>query len=68
MTYLATGSRTCPGPFSRRSFLQMGAVGLGGMSLADVLRSRAASGEPSGGNQEHALIFIWLRRTWRCTT
>jgi hypothetical protein len=48
----------CPAPVNRRSFLHMGAVGLGGLSLADVLRRRAAA--ENGGPQDTSLIFIWL--------
>lgn len=52
----------CVGPVSRRSFLQWGALGLGGLSLADVLRLRAAA---SSGPERHrdldtSIIFIWL--------
>src|SRR5579885_3576931 len=36
--------RPCDG-VSRRDFLRAGALGLGGLTLADVLRLRAASGE-----------------------
>ena len=37
----------CRGPISRRSFLTMGTLGLGGLSLADAMRVRAAAGETS---------------------
>lgn len=48
----------CAGPVSRRSFLKVGAVGLGGLGLSDVLRLRAAAGE--GTSPDTSLIFIWL--------
>jgi hypothetical protein len=48
----------CSGPVSRRGFLKVGAVGLGGLSMADVFRLRAeASAESS---PETSLIFVWL--------
>jgi uncharacterized protein (DUF1501 family) len=42
---------------SRRWFLQTGLAGLAGLSLPDVLRSRAAG---SGGGERKAVILIWL--------
>jgi hypothetical protein len=53
----------CAGPVSRRSFLQWGALGLGGLSLADAMRVRAAaSGSPTSGHRDldTSVIFIWL--------
>ncbi|HAW27478.1 MAG TPA: DUF1501 domain-containing protein, partial [Planctomycetaceae bacterium] len=53
----------CPGPLSRRSFLEAGYMALGGMGLADLLRQRvlANSLNPQAGNREDtAVIFIWL--------
>jgi uncharacterized protein (DUF1501 family) len=41
---------------NRRDFLQVGALGLGGLTLADVLRLRAESGNPS----PRAVIMICL--------
>lgn len=49
-------NRTCDG-ISRRSFLQAGALGLGGLSLADVLRLRAQA--PSG-KKPRAVIMVVL--------
>jgi hypothetical protein len=34
----------CPGPTSRREFLGLGALSLGGLALSDVMRARAATG------------------------
>ena len=34
----------CPGPVSRREFMQVGALALGGLTLSEVLAARAASG------------------------
>jgi uncharacterized protein (DUF1501 family) len=47
----------CPGPPSRRDFLHAGALTLGGLTLADVLRGRAAAGEP---NSDTAVILLYL--------
>ena len=48
----------CPGPVSRRSFLQAAAIGLGGYGLNHTLalRARAAADVP----QDTACIFVWL--------
>ena len=53
------GVGRCPGPVSRRSFLQLGTLGVAGLSLADVLRLRAEAGEPVS-NSDTSIIFIWL--------
>jgi hypothetical protein len=52
-------NRKCPGPVSRRSFLQTGALGLGGLSLADVMRMRANAGG-IGADPDTSVIFIWM--------
>jgi|GEM_PF-5366404 len=48
----------CPGPVSPRSFLQAGAVGVGGLGLNHLMasRARAAAGAP----KDTACIFVWL--------
>jgi Protein of unknown function (DUF1501) len=46
---------------SRRGFLQVGALGLGGLTLADALRARAsASPGRDGTAPERSVILIWL--------
>ena len=50
--------RLCDGT-SRRSFLKAGALGLGGLTMADVLRLRAAAGSPDSA-PETSVIFIEL--------
>src|SRR5437762_704066 len=47
----------CPGPMHRREFLKVGALALGGMSLADVLKARAASGQERA---DTSVIFLYL--------
>ncbi len=57
LTIQGSGStRYCDG-FSRRSFLKLGALGIGGLTLADLLRAEAAAGI---GNSHKALINIHL--------
>jgi hypothetical protein len=52
-------SKQCPGPTSRRSFLKMGALGVGGLGMSDVFRMRAAAGQ-SNVAPDTSVIFIWL--------
>ncbi|RMG40452.1 MAG: DUF1501 domain-containing protein, partial [Planctomycetota bacterium] len=61
MNTQATAHRSfrCPGPIRRRAALQWGALGLGGLSLADCLRLKAQAGTASKP-PETAVIFIWL--------
>ena len=56
LTVWGTKDRFCDG-ISRRNFLQVGALGLGGLSLADVLRLRAVAGTKSPAK---AVIMICL--------
>ncbi|MGE5191213.1 MAG: DUF1501 domain-containing protein [Deltaproteobacteria bacterium] len=49
---------SCPGPLSRRSFLQAGALGLWGIGMGDLLRLRA-EGAPAA-EPDTSVIFIWL--------
>ena len=48
----------CPGPVSRRSFLQAGAVGVGGLGLNHLMamQARAAANAPN----DTSCIFVWL--------
>jgi hypothetical protein len=50
--------RTCDG-VTRRSFLKVGALGVGGLSLADVLRLQAQA-SPEARSQDKAVIMIFL--------
>ena len=54
-----TNSSRCIGPISRRSFLKVGTLGVGGLSLSDVFRLRAAAGETNVA-PDTSVIFIWL--------
>ena len=44
---------------SRRSFLRAGMLGVGGLSLAELLRRQAAAG--SQAPREHSVIILWMR-------
>ncbi len=50
----------CPGPMSRRSFLQIGAVGFGALGMSDLLRLRAEAKPAGGAAPDTSIIFIWM--------
>jgi hypothetical protein len=58
MRIFGGGARDCDG-VTRRSFLQAGVLGLGGMSLPDLLRLRA-EGAVSVAGRGRSVILFWL--------
>lgn len=50
----------CPGPISRRSFLEVGALALGGLGLGDLLRLRSKAQGNTGPDPDTAVILLWL--------
>lgn len=50
----------CPGPVSRRDALRIGALGVGGMCLSDLLRLREASASQVAPAPDTSVIFVWL--------
>ncbi len=56
LTFLGRQSRYCDG-ISRRNFLHIGGLALGGIALPDLLRAEASSGV---GRSEKAIIMIYL--------
>jgi hypothetical protein len=57
-----TGSRnrtTCDGA-SRRDFLRAGALGLGGWTLADLLRARTAAAASGQSTRSTSVVWLWL--------
>src|SRR6516164_3970388 len=51
--------RTCDG-VSRRNFLRVGALGVGGLTLADLLRARSAAADQGVSTKDTAVILLWL--------
>jgi hypothetical protein len=58
LTVWGSRRRLCDG-LSRRDFLRAGALGVGGLSLADLLRVRAR-GEGRAGSPGKAIIMVYL--------
>src|SRR5438552_3547334 len=56
-------TRNYRGTVSRRDALRVGALALGGVTLADVLRLRGRAGEGAreSGARAKSVIMIWLR-------
>jgi hypothetical protein len=53
------GYRSCDG-MSRRSLLKVGVLGLGGLTLADMLRIKACAAEAGERTRDTAVILLWL--------
>ncbi len=52
-------SRPCPGPMSRRHFLQIGALALGGLGAPGIVPWKLRADE-SGATTDTSVILIWL--------
>src|SRR5580704_15804775 len=50
-------SAPCPGPITRREFLQAGLLALGGLGLSDVFAARAHAGE---SRRDASVILLYL--------
>ena len=47
----------CHGPISRRGFMQLGALAMGGGTLADVLAARVAAGQPAAPDTSVIMLY-----------
>src|SRR3569833_4424625 len=60
LSVFGSGARDCDGA-SRRSFLQAGRLGLGGLALADLLRLRARGAATAAApRNDRSVILFWL--------
>ncbi|MEZ6141895.1 MAG: DUF1501 domain-containing protein [Zavarzinella sp.] len=61
MLTLQTNSRhtNCEGT-SRRDFIRIGALGMGALTLPDLLRARAASTVAGSSSKNTSVIWVWL--------
>jgi hypothetical protein len=53
-------SRSCPGPLSRRDFLRVGSLALGGIGLSNLPGLRAAARDAGRPTPDTSVIFLWL--------
>jgi hypothetical protein len=53
-------TRSCPGPISRRHFLKVGALTLGGVGLQGVMPWKLRAADPGDSAPETAVILVWL--------
>src|SRR5215831_13700273 len=58
LDFIGQGPRTCDG-VSRRTFLKVGALAVGGLSLPGLLRRRAVA-SPGSSTSRKSVILIWL--------
>jgi hypothetical protein len=58
LDFIGRGQRTCDG-VSRRTFLKVGTLAIGGLSLPGLLRQRAAA-SPGTSAPRKSVILIWL--------
>src|SRR5262245_295752 len=59
ITLIGRGYRTCDG-VTRRNFLSVGSLALGGLSLAGLLRQRALAREIANPSRAKSVILVWL--------
>src|SRR5690242_5139165 len=52
-------TRNCEG-VSRRDFLRVGALGMGGLTLADFLRLRATAAQTAKAPKAKSVIQLWM--------
>lgn len=52
-----TATRLCPGPLRRREFLRAGTLALGGLTLPELIRTRAEAGT---SHSETSVILFWM--------
>lgn len=58
--FFPTNARRCCGPISRRSFLEIGGLGLLGLGMSDFLRAESIAKAGGRKLKDKAVIFIWL--------
>ena len=52
--------RHCQG-YSRRDFLRIGSLGLGGLMLPDLLRARAAAAAEGRPTRDRSVVLLFLQ-------
>lgn len=57
---MSTGTNSCRGPSSRRSFLQAGALAATGLGLSDLFRLETIAKQTGKNLRDTSVIFVWL--------
>ncbi|MEZ6113276.1 MAG: DUF1501 domain-containing protein, partial [Pirellulaceae bacterium] len=58
---MKTRTARCAGPVSRRTFLQIGSMAVGGLGFGDMLRLRSqAAAATAKAEPDTSVIFVWL--------
>ena len=50
----------CPGPISRRGFLEIGSTAFAALGLSNMLRLRAEAASAVGADTDTSVVFVWL--------
>jgi hypothetical protein len=58
LDFIGRGRRTCDG-ISRRGFLRVGGLAIGGLTLPNLLRLRAAADSSTRGHKRRSVILFW---------
>ncbi len=58
---MKTPNKLCPGPVSRRSFLEAGSLAMGGLALNDLLKLRSLANDSGKKQSDTSIILIWLQ-------
>ena len=53
-------AKRCPGPVSRRTFLEIGGISILGLGMSDYLRYQAEAASRGDDMSDTSVIFIWL--------
>ena len=56
---MSDGTSFCPGPVSRRSFMEIGGAACG-LGLAELLEAQAKSAPKGQTGKDTSVIFVWL--------
>ena len=56
---MSDGTAFCPGPVSRRSFLEIGGTACG-LGLSGLLEAQAKNAAPGVSGKDTSVIFVWL--------
>ena len=57
---MSHATKFCPGPISRRGFLEVGSTAFAALGLSNMLRLRAEAAASVGASADTSVIFVWL--------